>query len=310
MTNVPTRNDRSAHGQPDIGQKHKIAYMHVPKTSGSSVNLALRTATNARNVNVGLDLSLFGEFRAFDDMSPEIRQQICTDPASLERDVDLVLGHKSRSTLQTAFPGFRIFTILREPRARLISQWCYWRSFSDDHLKIWGGWSEYIKLARQTLGSYLTDPRVAASTDNLVVRMLLWPDRLVPDHGFIAREMDEVVLDAARKALNTLDFVGLMEDSDLDERLSEFLGLPFKRERINETVQIRPELRPDFSSELSEHAFAALRARTRLDAVLWAEVLQSVTPGRDPRTVGEQVLLAVLLRYVGSGVAKISTPES
>lgn len=284
--------------------------MHVPKTSGSSVNEALKTATNPANVSFGLDLSLFGDFRAFDGMAADIRQQICTDPTMCERDVDLALGHRSRSTLQSAYLDFRVFTIVREPRARLVSQWCYWRSFSEEHLKIWGEWSAYIKRARQTLQSYLTDPNVAASTDNLLARMLLWPHECLPDNGFIAPEADETVLEAAREALKTLDFVGVMEDPDLDRRLGQFLGLPFMRERINETVHIAPEIRPDFAIELSEPAFEALRERTRLDAVIWEEVLHATMPERNPRVVSECTLLSVLFRYVGADVATLHAASS
>ncbi|HZF77468.1 MAG TPA: hypothetical protein VE033_16700 [Acetobacteraceae bacterium] len=263
----------------------------------------LRRALSPRRSVVGYDRSVFGTFDEFDTIHPELRRTICLDPTDLDPDADLVTGHMALSTLRARFREHRRFTILREPRSRLLSLWLYWRALPSATLSFWGTWAERARQSHRPLLDFLTVPEVACQTDNQVTRLLLWPHELIPDWGFIPRDADAVLLDAARRALSTLDYVGLSEDPDLDRRVGDFLGSAFSRPRVNETPSLKPEHRPVLAHEMNVPTLEALFQRTRLDAALWSEVVRAAMPRQNPLMLGEQAFLGNLFRYIGTSTA-------
>jgi hypothetical protein len=280
--------------------------MHVPKTAGSSARQGIIAALKPRSMLTGFDRSLFGVRIDLETLEATLRRTIYSCPREMPPDADLVMGHIARTTLCAAYPSHRIFTVLRDPRSRLISHWLFWRSHSDETLDPWGTWGERVKISRQPLRQFLTSPEIACQTDNLLVRMLLWPHAGIADDAFISPESDEVLLEAGRRALRSFDFVGTVEDPFLERRMGGFLGTKFVLPRVNETRSLSADLRPVLTDELDEMALAALDARCRLDAVLWSEIVQPHCLPATPQSVSERGLLRSLFRYVDTGVARLS----
>ena len=286
----------------------RISAMHIPKTAGTSIAEALRTAVQPRFTLRGIDRSIFGSFNAFDTISEPIRKGIYFSPGELPLDADLVVGHLAYSTLKLAYPSHHMLTILREPRCRLLSFWLYWRSLSDEQLEEWGEWGDWVKISRKPFLELLTTPKVACQTDNLFVRMLVWPHCNIPNDDFIAAEADIELLDAARRSLATFAFLGAVEELNLATRLGKFLGSEITIPRENITPSLPFELRPLLANELGVSTMDALHARTRLDAVLWSEIMTPLCPDYPSQAIGDSALIRGLLNYIQSSVAGDAAP--
>jgi len=285
-----------------------LAFLHIPKTSGVAVSQGLRDALPSHAAFTGFDRALFGAFDEFDTIEPNLRQMIHLNASRINHDADLVLGHLALSTLRAVYPRHRLLTILREPRARVISHWLYWRGLPDTEVARWGSWGERVRYSSRPLGEFLSCPEIACQTDNLAVRMLLWPHPLIPRDGFIPPEADRVLLRAARRALSRLDFVGVCEDPLLNARVGDFLGRDFQRPRMNETPTLPPECRPVLAREFNNLTMDTLRVCTRLDHTLWHEAVQRAMPEREPEVVGEQAFLDNLFRYAERSTVLVTGP--
>jgi hypothetical protein len=197
-----------------------FALLHIPKCAGTSImdSVALGIGPG-RHVN-GFDRSLFGDFRQFDDIPKMMRSVIHLDQAELPANATTVMGHFSYSTLRGRYPNADLAVFLREPTARLLSHWIYWRSLTWFSLRHWGAeWSARLKLARLPLQDFLSHPDVACQTDNIITRMLVWPHRMIPENQFIDPANDDALL---AMALENLEHFGF---ADITERRSVMSGI-------------------------------------------------------------------------------------
>lgn len=280
-----------------------VVFLHIPKSAGTTVRRAIQQATGATNVVEGFDLSCFGD--AFADRSADLpyRSSFFLSPAEFPKDPIFFSGHIAFSSLAAAYPRARLFTILREPRSRIVSTWLFWRSYSDSILEPWGEWGRRMRLSREPLSQFLADPRIACQTDNLALRLLVWPHPRLPDAGFIPPAADEELLDAAHRALKRMDFVGCVEDPMLMSRLSNFLGADVSLGHSNATAQSLAAPRPLLADELDTATMALLSDRSRLDAALWLSVVVRLGWSDTAGHISEASLLRQVIRYISDGVA-------
>jgi hypothetical protein len=271
--------------------------MHVLKTSGTAIVSGLTSVLAPSVIVGGFDLCLFGAFEGFDTVDKNIRCSIYESPDSLPKPADLIAGHFAYSTLRQAYPDAQYLTLLREPCSRLLSHWLFWRQHTDDELAPWGRWAERVQKSRQPLADFLNDPMLADQTDNLVLRMLLWPHRLLPAGRFIDPLNDSRLLREAMAHLDAFDFVDIVENRMLQDRLHSWLGRPFSYARINETRPIPLQFRAPLDGELTLKALDLLEHRSRLDFRLWAEIVQRRLPGTDISALRQQTILANVARY-------------
>jgi hypothetical protein len=253
-----------------------LVFMHIPKTSGISTAQAIVDAIKPQRTFFGFDRSFFGAFDAFGTIAAENRALIHFSPDTLPPNEPVIRAHMSLSTLRAAYPRGRFMTVLREPRCRLLSHYLFWRGFTPAQLEPWGAWAEHSRIAEQPLAAFLTDPRIACQTDNVATRLLLWPNAAIPPGAFIDPEHDASLIGQARAALKSLDFADLIENPAFIANLAAFLGKPPPvLARYNETAALPPHLRMQAAQALSPAALAALRARSRLDRVLWHTLAMS-----------------------------------
>jgi hypothetical protein len=246
-----------------------LVFMHIPKTAGIAVADALVQAVRPHHVFFGFDASFFGPFTAFDTVADATRAYIHVSPASLPPDEKLVRAHMSLGTLRAAYPNGQFLTVLREPTARVLSHYLFWRGFTDAQMQEWGGWADIMRLAQGPLLTLLTDPRAACQIDNVATRLLLWPHPLIPDAGFITPEADARLLMEAQAALAGLDHVGVHEDPHFWPALAAWLAHPIQPTRQNVTPPLPAGRTVDLQAELTPACREQLQARTRLDRVLW-----------------------------------------
>ena len=257
-------------GPPDAyDRRFTLAYMHVPKTSGTAMRHGIATAIGAERTFYGLDRSSFGAYTGFESMSRAIGERVYATPADLPRDRDFMAGHFALSTLQSAYPQAQIITFLREPLSRTLSHWMYWRSIANRKLRHWGDWAERVRCSHGTLAGFLEAPEVACVTDNILLRMLLWPHPLIPDDGFIAPGHDAVLMLSARERLSRLAYADVIENPDFLEDFSRWLQHPLCYAEKNVTAYLPTHRTVSMHQELSDRAMVLLDARTRLDLRLW-----------------------------------------
>jgi hypothetical protein len=188
------------------------------KTSGMALLNGLQAAILPNRAFRGFDAFFFGRFGEFETISEEFRQQICLDHSDLPGS-DFVSGHIAFSTLFQRYGTANLLTILREPTSRILSHWLYWRAYTDEQLAPWGKYAEYVKQARGPLVNFLECKEIAAQTDNVSVRMLLWPHRLIPPDGFINPRNDDTLIREAIGRLKHFAFVDIIENPEMPMNL-------------------------------------------------------------------------------------------
>jgi hypothetical protein len=213
---------------------------------------------------------------------------------ALPRDADLLHVHMAYSTTAAAYPDAQYVTVLREPSTRLLSQYMYWRAQSDAEIVSWGSWGDRLCLACGSLVDFLSDERIACQTDNLALRMLLWPHRAIPPSGFIAATDDAFLLAAAKTRFSSYAYVDAIERPGSQSSLGEWLRRQIEYTTQNATATMPAELRTDFARLLSPQAISLLRLRTRLDEVLWRATLGD---GADVESLRLGALLPAVARY-------------
>jgi hypothetical protein len=271
--------------------------MHIPKTSGMALTKGLSEAVAPAKTLLGFDRVLFGGFRDFNSIDPAVRRNIYLDPSELPPDVGLVAAHMAVSTTTRAYPKAQYVTMLREPHTRILSHWLYWRSLSDDTLATWGTWAEILRQARNSLSEFLTCRDVACQVDNLSVRMLLWPHRLIPDDDFIATRDDDVLLGEAISRLERFAYADLVENPDLRTKLESWLGRSFIYTRTNETTPVPKPFKTSLHEELSPKALDMLEAHGRLDLKLWMTLARERVPHLKAEILRERTLIGNVARH-------------
>jgi hypothetical protein len=189
----------------------------------------------------------------------------------------LIWGHYDLPGLRHFDAGRRIFTVLREPRARLVSLYHYWRAVNP--ARIDPDISFAVGLAhRLSLAEFLThdEPFLTDLIDNMYVRRLtgLYATGAAADP---LRADPAAALDQAVAALEGLFFVGIAEALDAAAiSLADRLGIarPSRKLRANVTQDNHEDptgwFRQAETPLLSDADEAALTRRTSLDSELYA----------------------------------------
>jgi hypothetical protein len=276
-----------------------LALLHIPKCAGTSImdSIAL-SAGPGHHVN-GFDRCLFGDFRQFDRIPKMMRNVIYLDKSELPLNATTVMGHFSFASLRGRYPDADFAIFLREPTARLLSHWTYWRALTWFSLRHWGAeWSTRLKLARLPLQEFLSHPDVACQTDNIVTRMLVWPHRLIPDNGFIDPANDEALLAIALENLQQFGFAGIIErGSVVYQEFSDWLGIRLELATLNPARKMRRSRRTRLNTELSPAALTLLAERSRLDARLWMALAARKMSETDTAGLRNNAILQAVARF-------------
>jgi hypothetical protein len=275
-----------------------LAFMHIPKTAGLSTAASLAEAVAPLVSCDGFDRVLFGRFTDFGTINTDMLQiSIYSAPQDMPADADFIAGHFAFSSLHSRYPSAQLLTILREPCQRLLSLWVFWRSLEDVYLAAWGTWGNRVRISRNPLAEFLSSPLLACQTDNVYIRMLLWPHPLIPADDFINSKHDQVLLAEAEEVLERFAFLDILEAPDYRVHLQVWLGAQVPDYRLNETTHIPLSHRKPLHCELSAAAYDLLRERSRLDFVLWTKIARLRMPGSVLATVRESALLRGIARY-------------
>ncbi len=271
----------------------KLGFVHMPKAGGSWLMGDIEAILRPLNVTGGIDRSQTGSFTAFSTIPSAFRTGVIVDPMEIPAEADLIAGHFAPQTIESRFPGSNLITVLREPRARLMSHWFYLGNYTDDVLALYGDWGQTMALARCNFAEFISAPAIACHTDNLMTRMLLWPHDRIPQADFIAPQDDTMLIAAARAAIDRFAFTDVLENASMHDRLIRFLRQTYgqtvwsRLERLiyarraaprNEAAPPKPGARQPMADELTDQSLSLLDQRSRLDRHLWRHVAARVLP--------------------------------
>jgi hypothetical protein len=276
-----------------------IVFLHVPKTSGSAVTAGLVGAVGPRRFMPAYDRAVYGRFDGFDSMAPETKRDLYLDAGNLPAGSDFIAGHCAFSTFWPKYHDAQFVSFLREPVSRLLSFWLFWRAYTDDDLVPWGLWGDKVRLSRRPLEEFLSLPEIACHTDNLVTRLLLWPDPLIPDGGFIDGRNDKILLRKATAQLGRFAYLDIIENPDFLQSLAGWLGRPVNYPPVNQTKPTPPLLSIPMHQALTSGAMTLLDERSRLDLALWTMIAERTVAAPVPEKLRERILMRNVARHSG-----------
>jgi hypothetical protein len=292
---------------PSFGRRHRqrreydagrpVVFFHVPKTSGSAVTAGLIAALSPQRFLVAYDRAVYGSFEGFDSMAPEVKSNLYLDARDLPPGSDFVAGHCAFSTFWAKYSEAQFVSFLREPVSRLLSFWLFWRAYTDDDLAPWGLWGDKVRLSRKPLQDFLGASDIACHTDNLLTRLLLWPDPLIPDGDFIDHRNDKTVLAKAKSRLNQFAYVDVIENPQFMQSLAAWLGRPVNYPLVNETKATPAQLTMPLHEAFMPDAMGLLDERTRLDLPLWKVVAEQMVASPDVGKLRDRTLMLNVARH-------------
>ena len=227
----------------------QIVFMHVPKTAGTSLRAYIRDCVGGKRS--GRMVALRSELR-----TGSTPIDSCTMEAA--RCARFCTGHifyETANSVQSSQNSF-VFTILREPRHRLWSQYRYLRDGKYPHGTVSEDVADlYDDITRMTPLEFFssTDSRIRELTDNIMVR-----------------QFGGTVLEA-RRNLEKLDYVGFTETFDHDvPRILKAVNLPvpsrIPRLKVSNSFRDMPTQSNDVT--------AAMAPLVELDSVLYEHALR------------------------------------
>jgi hypothetical protein len=285
-------------------------FLHIPKCAGSSIVAALRAALPPGSLAPAqFDSSVFCDFDDFDLMRPEARSQIAVSPTevrSLAR-YRAVTGHFALPTLLRITDASSICTIVREPRARLLSLYTYWRT-----PELGAPWVPYDapQYAMQSLSRFLSEPRLAPAVDNQICRMLLHGDARFPETGFAAESDIEAIAAEAIELLDQLGFVGVLELGDSAwQGVARLFRTTLNPIKANVTGELaNPTAVGSHDGLLSAEALELIEQRNAADLLVYKHVLARAGLGiRERRRVTDDAFARQLVKLgdlVGHSAAR------
>src|SRR5947209_8363821 len=95
-----------------------LAFMHIPKSAGTSIRAAIAEATGQPVARYGIDIHHLGRICRPDLIAPECAVVLHSD--QLRGETGFLSGHFSLSTLLGGWPGAEYITVLREPVSRIL----------------------------------------------------------------------------------------------------------------------------------------------------------------------------------------------
>ncbi|MEM8618735.1 MAG: hypothetical protein AAGF73_03345 [Actinomycetota bacterium] len=256
--------------------RRKVGLLHVPKAAGSSLSDALRRSALDDGLRVAapaMDHTLFGSFADFGSLPSSTRQTIESDPTRLA-DADVVLGHYSLASLRHGRSDNDIVCVLREPRARLLSLYAFWRSWTAEQHAAWGPYDASRRAVTEQLSGFLQHPALSAQVDNVAARFLLAGDSRVPTERMIDPADHDALGTAALHQLANLGHVDTVEAGDDGwRRISAWVGA----ELVVGNHNVTPP-GPVIRTREFEDAAAVIEQSTAIDQRLWLAVTSAHAP--------------------------------
>lgn len=254
--------------------KFPLAFMHIPKSAGTALANAIVQLPPYQHEAHGWDRCLYGAYDEYETWDQGRRPWLFLSHKEIPKGKNFLFGHIAFSNIKKSYNNAHVFTIIRNPFSRILSLWTFWRSKPDGLESDIGTYAENVYLSRRSLESFLRNTSIAAQTDNVVARMLLWPHSLVPDDDFIDdRHLAEIV-SLSLSRLNEFGFVDIYENRNLIKNFQDWLGHSLDVKLYNETCPVPNQYRSTMQLELTPECCRLMRERTLVDQAIWESVAE------------------------------------
>jgi hypothetical protein len=274
--------------------------MHVQKCAGQSLFASLEAALPPGSLAPRrMEPANFCGFEDFHLLTPDARSRVAVgDGELLElREYRAVFGHFTLPTLTRLAPPADIGTVLREPRARLLSYYVFLRC-KVALRTMWAPYDVHVP-AERPLAEFLTEPRVAIQSDNRICRMVMHDDPRVRPGAFIDEEELAPLAAAAVERLERLGFVGLIEEPDAVWRgVGDLFGVDLApaRENVTGEEEVWPGALPVAPFD-GQEAHELLERRTRADAIVYRRIAARMRGDERARRLAEDAFARALASY-------------
>lgn len=209
-----------------------LLFLHIPKTAGTTLNVILSDN--------------FDEDRILDVYTDEHSRQLSETTYDDMAGYDLVRGHIFIADYDAVFDGpvpMRLFTFLREPVERVISEYTFLKTWPKSHLY------RYLNENRVSLTEYVTSdaPQLRRRGSNTMVNSL---------SGTVSDDLDERLAVAWNNLSSRFTCFGLQERFDESLLLlKQNLGLTqtfYERQNV-QTVRAMKTITPGELDTIKEH---------------------------------------------------------
>lgn len=197
---------------------------------------------------------------------------------------DFFWPHMGLDQARTVCPDARIVTILREPRARIVSSYRYWRS-QERAAPDYAGLHDLCRKVKQmSLSDYLAsdDPAILRATDNAQMRFLAgggFGDTAATRTQLFGPpgRPEDLVAVAVRRMCSDFAFVGIAERLQASlARAAACLGLSIQPAEYRVNVN-RDET--DSGQEITTRMESDLERLTRFDAIVYGQAVATLEAG-------------------------------
>lgn len=239
----------------------RLVFLHIPKCGGTSLSEVLKTNFKPKEV------------------CPHISDALSRQPQKQLTTWRFFSGHYSKSSVDCVPGPKNIVTVLREPNARVLSLYYFWRAHKENYVE--ENNLPGPRLARQMdLLSFLQseDPSITRSIRNTMTRTLIANLLVTNAGGFVARDAG-FSIDTAMANLARFNFVAFTDtmDEDLAQMTRMFGFEPVdKAPRSNtfESFSMRDAMEPVERETITPAIEKALNRATRLDRELYERAMR------------------------------------
>ncbi len=250
------------------GARRSIGIPHVPKVGGTAVRSAVQSIPGSHATTPYFDEDMIaGVPVSVSGLSEKVEREFLRDGElrGLCSQYQLVMGHYSGRHLLDAGCS-HLALLLREPRARVLSLYRYWRAQHPTVVGDWGDWgATAVASAQAMLPEFLRSSAIWPAKENAIARQVLVHN--APPHAATAgRATDRALRGKGYRTIrDRLAVVEWSTDSQrFVDRICELVDhqVPPVVNRENETPA------PDGVQQLDAWSRARLEEATRLDREL------------------------------------------
>jgi hypothetical protein len=227
---------------------HRVAFVHVPKTGGSTLHKLL-----------------LGHFRP-EEVCPERFQDLRRFSMRELAGFNLFSGHFDLDAAKWV-PGRKlVISVVREPRARIISLYNFWRSHTWNYIEKHG--LEGPRMAKSvSFTEFLT--RAGTNVDNAMARAIIGPD-----YERLSEDDKIATLDARMTEVDAFGLTERLEESvrRIFHKLERPVPLRVPRVNSSDKFLSHPGMERISPIEITDEAEAAIKRLTTLDRRLYEAV--------------------------------------
>ena len=200
-------------------QNHKLVFLHVPKTAGTSLKVMLRTQYNRR------------------DVCPLTFQHQFDKADRIELDAyKLFLAHIGYDTAR-ALSG-NVITVLRDPFERIVSLYYYLRNKHPD-----SGAGYYAKRLCFADFISLERPEIIVGIHNTQTWQIAYGHAMRYREEHVRNITDDQLYNIATKRIDEMSVVGVQDDlPSFIQRVNRVFGfsIQYRGEKVNKTAIKKP----------------------------------------------------------------------